>query len=270
MEDTIGHTRFENASKLSNDSLLARGVFIQEPSESITTTTTTKIISSKQSHDKGKAIMIEEPVKPKKKYQIRLNEEATLKLQDELQAEFDEEQRLAREKAKKELEANINMEGKKLKDLKNKSFDSIRKMFDKAFNRVNIFVDFRTELDEGIEPSELGFKNEIEIASGKLVEIDKVIKGYKLEIKGHVFVMIKSHLNAIGITTAHIDVNNALRMVRIPLLDDKVLRVLGERLEEKERLLMSAKAIDKKQEEIEVVRDFLEAFPDDLSGLPPI
>ncbi|GJU53016.1 putative reverse transcriptase domain-containing protein [Tanacetum coccineum] len=39
----------------------------------------------------------------------------------------------------------------------------------------------------GIEPSEFGFKYEIEIASGKLVEIDKVIKGCKLKIEGHVF-----------------------------------------------------------------------------------
>nr|GEZ24642.1 hypothetical protein [Tanacetum cinerariifolium] len=38
-----------------------------------------------------------------------------------------------------------------------------------------------------IEPSELGFRYEIEIASGQLVEIDKVIKGCKLEIEGHVF-----------------------------------------------------------------------------------
>ncbi|GKC83118.1 hypothetical protein Tco_1138835 [Tanacetum coccineum] len=42
-----------------------------------------------------------------------------------------------------------NMEGKKPKDLKNKSFDSIQKMFDRAFKRVNTFVDFRTDLVEG-------------------------------------------------------------------------------------------------------------------------
>ncbi|GKD27214.1 hypothetical protein Tco_1233428 [Tanacetum coccineum] len=42
-----------------------------------------------------------------------------------------------------------NREGKKLKDLKNKSFDSIQKMFDRAFKRVNTFVDFRTDLVEG-------------------------------------------------------------------------------------------------------------------------
>ncbi|GJT89002.1 putative reverse transcriptase domain-containing protein [Tanacetum coccineum] len=60
------------------------------------------------------------------------------------------------------------------------------------------------------------------------------------------------------------------KVVRIPLLDGKVLRVLGERLEEKVRLLMSVKARVKNQEEIVVVRYFLEVFPDDLSGLPPL
>ncbi|GKD11931.1 putative reverse transcriptase domain-containing protein, partial [Tanacetum coccineum] len=60
------------------------------------------------------------------------------------------------------------------------------------------------------------------------------------------------------------------KVVRIPLPDGKVLRVVGERPEEKARLLMSAKASDKKQEKIVVVRDFSEVFPDDLSGLMPI
>ncbi|GJX31750.1 hypothetical protein Tco_0241605 [Tanacetum coccineum] len=56
--------------------------------------TPTTIIYSQQSQDKGKRIMIEEPVKPKKKdVQIMLDEKAAKKLQ----AEFDEEERLARE-----------------------------------------------------------------------------------------------------------------------------------------------------------------------------
>nr|GEV56085.1 hypothetical protein [Tanacetum cinerariifolium] len=60
------------------------------------------------------------------------------------------------------------------------------------------------------------------------------------------------------------------KVVRIPLLDGKVLRVLGKKADEKMRPLKSAKAKDKKQREIIVVRDFPEVFPDDLSGLPPI
>nr|GFC16679.1 putative reverse transcriptase domain-containing protein [Tanacetum cinerariifolium] len=63
---------------------------------------------------------------------------------------------------------------------------------------------------------------------------------------------------------------NALAVVRIPLLDGKVLRVLGEKPKEKTRQLMSAKAKEKKQEEIVVVRDFPEAFPDDVYGLSPV
>ncbi|GKC00165.1 hypothetical protein Tco_0986301 [Tanacetum coccineum] len=60
------------------------------------------------------------------------------------------------------------------------------------------------------------------------------------------------------------------KVVKIPLPDGKVLRVIGERTEEKMRHLMSARTKEKKQEEIVVVRDFPKVFPDDLSGLPPI
>nr|GEW54766.1 hypothetical protein [Tanacetum cinerariifolium] len=53
--------------------------------------------------DKGKWIIIKEPVKPKKKDQVRLDKEAVKRLQ----AEFDEEERLAKKRAQKEQEANI-------------------------------------------------------------------------------------------------------------------------------------------------------------------
>ncbi|GJS88629.1 putative reverse transcriptase domain-containing protein [Tanacetum coccineum] len=130
-----------------------------------------------------------------------------------------------------------------------------------------------------LEPSDLGFRYEIEIARGYLVEINKVIKGCKLEIEGHVF-----DIDLIPFGHGSFDVIIGMdllsnykaeiicheKVVRIPLPDGKVLRVLGERPEEKAGFLMAAKVGDKKQEEIVVVRDFLEVFPDDLSGLPPI
>ncbi|GJW14386.1 hypothetical protein Tco_0018519 [Tanacetum coccineum] len=43
-----------------------------------------------------------------------------------------------------------NMEGWKQKYLKSKDFDSIKELFDKAFKRVNTFVDFRTDLVEEV------------------------------------------------------------------------------------------------------------------------
>ncbi|GJS21153.1 hypothetical protein Tco_0449785 [Tanacetum coccineum] len=73
----------------------------QELGKGESTRTISSQLSSQQSQDKGKGIWIE-PVK--KKDQISFDEETALKLE----AEFDEEERLAREKAKKEQEeANI-------------------------------------------------------------------------------------------------------------------------------------------------------------------
>ncbi|GKD83513.1 putative reverse transcriptase domain-containing protein [Tanacetum coccineum] len=126
----------------------------------------------------------------------------------------------------------------------------------------------------GIEPSDLGFSYEIEISSGQLVEIDKVINGCKLEIEGHEF-----DINLIPFRSGSFDVIIGMdwlsnhkadiicheKGVRIPLLGGKVLRVLGETPKEKVRHLVSAKAKEHKQEDMVVVRD----FPDDLSRLPP-
>nr|GEU41696.1 reverse transcriptase domain-containing protein [Tanacetum cinerariifolium] len=99
-----------------------------------------------------------------------------------------------------------------------------------------------------IDLSKLGFRH-IEIASGQLVEIDKVIKGCKLEIKCHVF-----DIDLIPFGHGSFDV------------------IIGERPEKKARLLMSSKASDKKQGEIVMVRDFLESpyrlAPFELEELP--
>ncbi|GJU97689.1 hypothetical protein Tco_1326960 [Tanacetum coccineum] len=63
-----------------------------------------------------------------------------------------------------------NMEGKKPKDLKNKSFDSIQKMFDRAFKRMNTFVDFRTDL---VEDSSKRAGAELEQESTKNQKVDE-------------------------------------------------------------------------------------------------
>ncbi|GKA47587.1 reverse transcriptase domain-containing protein [Tanacetum coccineum] len=150
-------------------------------------------------------------------------------------------------------------------------------LFDSGVDYSFVYIISIPLLD--IEPSDLGFSYEIEIASGKLVEIDKVIRWCKQEIEGHMF-----DINLIPFGSGSFDVIIGMdwlsghkaeiicheKVVRIPLLDGKVLRVLGGRTEEKIRKLMSAKAKEKKQEEIVVVRDFPKVFPDDLSGFPPV
>ncbi|GJX24282.1 putative reverse transcriptase domain-containing protein [Tanacetum coccineum] len=119
-----------------------------------------------------------------------------------------------------------------------------------------------------IKPSELGFSYEIEIASGQLVEINKVIRGCKLEIEGHVFDIDlipfghKSFDMIIGmdwLSKYKVEIVCHENVVRIPLQDGQVLRVIGERPEEKMRHLRSAKVKEQKQEEIVVVRDIVKS-----------
>ncbi|GJV35289.1 hypothetical protein Tco_1407766 [Tanacetum coccineum] len=63
-----------------------------------------------------------------------------------------------------------NMEVWKHKDLKSKDFDSIKELFDKAFTRINMFVDFRTELVEG---SSKRVREELEQESTKKQKVDE-------------------------------------------------------------------------------------------------
>ncbi|GJU70695.1 reverse transcriptase domain-containing protein [Tanacetum coccineum] len=83
----------------------------------------------------------------------------------------------------------------------------------------------------GLKPSDLGFRDEIEIASGQLVEIDKGIKGYKLEIESHVFDIElipfghKSFDVIIGmdwLSNYKAEIICHEKVVRIPLSDGKV------------------------------------------------
>nr|GEU54292.1 retrovirus-related Pol polyprotein from transposon TNT 1-94 [Tanacetum cinerariifolium] len=103
-----------------------------------------------------------------------------------------------------------NMEVKKLEDLKNKSFDSIQNMFDRAFKRVNIFIDFRTELDEG-RLKRVGEELTQESAKKQKMEDDKETVELKqlMEIipdgEEERIVRIKSHLNAIEVNTAQLE-----------------------------------------------------------------
>ncbi|GJY79352.1 putative reverse transcriptase domain-containing protein, partial [Tanacetum coccineum] len=104
-----------------------------------------------------------------------------------------------------------------------------------------------------IEPSNLGFSYKIKIASEQLVEINKVIRGCKLEIEGHTFdidLILFGHgsfdviVGMDWLSRHKAEIVCHKKVVRIPLPYGKMLRVLGESPEEK-------------------------VFPDNLSGLPP-
>ncbi|GJW88487.1 putative reverse transcriptase domain-containing protein [Tanacetum coccineum] len=119
-----------------------------------------------------------------------------------------------------------------------------------------------------IEPSDLRFSYEIKIASGKLVEINKVMRDCKLKIEGHTF-----DIDLIPFGYESFDVIVRMdwlsqhkakivcheKVVRIPLPHGEILRVLGEKPEEKVRCLMSAKIEERKLKDIIVVKNFPES-----------
>ncbi|GKA80013.1 retrovirus-related pol polyprotein from transposon TNT 1-94 [Tanacetum coccineum] len=107
-------------------------ISIAKPTKTMITDDLTLARTLIEIRNKGKAIM-EEPEKPtNRKDQIRHDEEVAQRLQAQMQAELEEEDRLDNQ-------------------LKNKSFDDVQKLFDKAIKRVNTFVDMDTELVEGSE-----------------------------------------------------------------------------------------------------------------------
>ncbi|GJW58885.1 putative reverse transcriptase domain-containing protein, partial [Tanacetum coccineum] len=59
------------------------------------------------------------------------------------------------------------------------------------------------------------------------------------------------------------------KVVEIPLVDGEILKVHGERVEESTKALKNAKVDEPKINDISVVREFVEVFPDNLKGLPP-
>ncbi|GJY22959.1 putative reverse transcriptase domain-containing protein [Tanacetum coccineum] len=138
-------------------------------------------------------------------------------------------------------------------------------LFDSGADYSFVSTTFIPLLD--IEPSNLGFSYEIEIASDQLVEINKVIRSCKLEIEGQTF-------NVDLIPFGHRSFNVIVGMdwlsrhkaeiichekvVRIPLPNGEMLRVLGERPEEKVRHSKSAKVKEQKLKDIVFVRNFSE------------
>ncbi|GJW64591.1 hypothetical protein Tco_0116475 [Tanacetum coccineum] len=169
---------------LKSEKVKEKANVVEEPKQAPTPIVSSQQPSQAKIHDKGKAKMIKpEPVKKlSNNNQLKLDEEAKIEadqfLAERLQAREQEEltikerailfQQLLEKRRKhfaakrveekrnrpptKSQQRSImctylkNMEGLKPKDLKNKSFDSIQKLFDKAMKRVNIFIDMDTEL----------------------------------------------------------------------------------------------------------------------------
>ncbi|GJS07861.1 putative nucleotidyltransferase, ribonuclease H [Tanacetum coccineum] len=149
-------------------------------------------------------------------------------------------------------------------------------LFDSGADFSFIFTEFAPLLN--VRPSIVNLGYVMEVADGKKVEVDRIIRDCKLELGSSLF-----SINLIPLGHGSFDVIVGMdwlsqhkavivcheKVVEIPVEDGRILRVHGERAVGITKALKSAKEDEPKLSDISVVREFEDVFPEDLSGLPP-
>ncbi|GJT02646.1 putative reverse transcriptase domain-containing protein [Tanacetum coccineum] len=148
-------------------------------------------------------------------------------------------------------------------------------LFDSGAEKSFVSSAFTHFID--IAPATLNTSYEIELADGKVVSTNTILRSCTLVLCNHVFKidLLPTRLGSFDVIIGMdwLAYRRALidcyeKIIRIPLSNDKILEVQGERPEKDLRSLACIKADEKKLNDIRVVRDFPEVFPDDLLGLP--
>ncbi|GJY30876.1 putative reverse transcriptase domain-containing protein [Tanacetum coccineum] len=129
-----------------------------------------------------------------------------------------------------------------------------------------------------MKPSVISLGYEIEIASGVIVETNKIIRGCRLKLEGHTFIIdlipfgYGSFDMVIGmdwLSKLRAKIDCYEKIIQIPLSNRDILEVHRECPEGNLKQLKTMKVNELILEDIPIVREFPGVFPEDLSGLPP-
>ncbi|GKB12360.1 putative reverse transcriptase domain-containing protein [Tanacetum coccineum] len=150
-------------------------------------------------------------------------------------------------------------------------------LFDSGAEKSFVSSAFTPFID--VAPTALNTSYEVELADGKVVSTNIVLRGCTLALYNHCFKinLLPTRLGSFDVIVGMdwLSYHRAIidcyeKIVRIPLSNGEIFEVQGERPEKDPGSLACIKADEKKLDDIRVVRDFPEVFPDDLSGLPPV
>ncbi|GJU95150.1 reverse transcriptase domain-containing protein [Tanacetum coccineum] len=145
-----------------------------------------------------------------------------------------------------------------------------RVLFDSGADKSFISISLSSMLN--IPPIAIDTFYDIEMADGNLVSTNTVIQGCTLTLLNQSFeidlmpIKLGSFDVVIGmdwLSKYHAKILYDEKVVHIPI-DDETLIIRGDRITEKKKL------DEKRLEDIPVVKEFLEVFPEDLLGLPPV
>ncbi|GKB75416.1 putative reverse transcriptase domain-containing protein [Tanacetum coccineum] len=155
-------------------------------------------------------------------------------------------------------------------------------LFDTGADRSFISIAFSSLISIASTPLENSY--DVELADGKIVRIDTIIRGCTLNFLGHPF-----NIDLLPVELGSFDVIIGMDWLRrchaVIICDEKLVQIPygNETLTfhgnesnngRESRLTISAKKVEDKSEgkqinDVPIIRDFLEVFPEDLPGLPP-
>ncbi|GJS22147.1 putative reverse transcriptase domain-containing protein [Tanacetum coccineum] len=159
--------------------------------------------------------------------------------------------------------------------LLNDHFASV--LFDSGAERSFVSIEFTPFID--IAPATLNTSYKVELADGKIVSTNIVLRRCTLALFSHMFKidLLPTRLGSFDVIAGMdwLSYHRAIivcyeKIVRIPLLIGEILEIHGERPEKDPKSLSCIKADEKRLDDIRTVRDFPEVFLDDLTGLPPV
>nr|GEW52123.1 hypothetical protein [Tanacetum cinerariifolium] len=142
-------------------------------------------------------------------------------------------------------------------------------LFDSGADRSFVSTTFSALLD--VTPSTLDTSYAVELADGRVSEINIILRGCTLGLLGHPF-----SIDLMPVELASFDVIIGMdwlaKYYALIVCDEKVIRIpygdevyLAQVTSKKSKDTLE----EKRLEDVPIVREFLEVFPEDLSGLPP-
>nr|GEX13420.1 putative reverse transcriptase domain-containing protein [Tanacetum cinerariifolium] len=150
-------------------------------------------------------------------------------------------------------------------------------LFDSGAERSFVSIEFTPFIN--ISPVALNTSYDVELADGKIVSTNTVLRGCTLALFSHMFKidLLPTQLGSFDVIVGMdwLSYHRAVivcyeKIVRIPLLNGEILEIHGDRLEKDSKSLSCIKADEIRLDDIRTVRDFPEVFLDDLTGLPSV
>nr|GEX73618.1 hypothetical protein [Tanacetum cinerariifolium] len=146
-------------------------------------------------------------------------------------------------------------------------------LFDTGADRSFVSTTFSTQIN--ITPSTLDHCYDVELADGRIIGLNTILRSCTLNILNHTFNIDLMPIELDETLIIHGDGSNRGNATRLSIISctktekyvKKGFPIFLAHITTKE---VEDKSKEKRLEDVPIVRDFPEVFPEDLSGLPPI